>query len=422
MWYMGVESSVMADRPNVNSQSGIDAELLMFADSVDQAQHTADAQEPAYRAQWGQQGAPVNRGDTAIGANGSWGRRVETEPLTPAVNRVDSVPSANGSWGRRVEVEPLTPRPLQVEPLTPRPLENNFKTPDWGVEPLRQAEQPAPLERTTVTEALPRPEGGVLTVRYGEADFDKKIWQGGYDTLRITGFPQGVGVSSWMDNGGVYFWYLGGTDGNAHHHMPPNLKTLEVNGVRQDVDEMRLQSSQAVLAEADPYHKGFSSINGSTDAMQFGMRMSSIADGTLQMQEKMLRQMAEGSPNNPYFRIYLADAILAQAFKPVINQVLSGQNTISVNDAYTLRRIDEAIIENQKAQQISNQFGRVMFPNTNMQPGLNPFALNPIYYNPDMYWGGALYQSYQREVGLKFLKAFAANAGKFELPPIEPGR
>ncbi len=269
-----------------------------------------------------------------------------------------------------------------------------------------------------------QPVNGVLQLAYGDPNFDRKLSAGNYETLKITGLPQGEAVSPWVDNKGYFFWFKSGSDNRAHHYIPAGVKNIEVNGVRQNMDELRIQASQAYMSEQDGIKNGFASLDAKAHPYEYARRMAAVSQQALDLQERTLRQAADASPNNPYFRIYLADTILASAFKPVIEGISNNPNQpVNFDNPYTLAKVDQALSELKKAEGVARQQGNLYGPNTEMMPMLSPFALNPYYYNPDMYWGGALYQAYQREVGLTMMKAWIKSGMlKIELPPALPGR
>ena len=305
-----------------------------------------------------------------------------------------------------------------------QPGDNSALSTGWefGRDQTNQATATRPTDNATGaagrvsdrTSAPARP--GVLQLDYGDQSFDQKLSGINPPTLQINGLPKGVQINSWIDDKGAFFWYNNGADGRTHHYLPSNLKSIEVNGVKQDVDEMKIQASQAYLAEQDRGRIGFAAINKGTNPIEYAERMSAISDQALQLEEKTLREAAINSPNNPYFPIYLADTVVAQAFKPVLQQVTDGQNKVELNNPYTVGKIDEALQMLKYAEQIASKQGNLQGPNTEMMPGLYPFALNPHFHNPDMYWSGALYQAYQREVALTLLKTYMQHSGTLELP------
>lgn len=283
--------------------------------------------------------------------------------------------------------------------------------------------QPVQPERPIVADRTGNPGNSrVLELSYNDREFDRKLAAGNYDTLRIKDLPPGVKISSWVDDKGFFFWYRDGNDNRRPHYIPGDVKTIEVAGFSQNVDEMRLNATMAHLREADQSRVGFTAVNGRTSPLEFAQRMGNLGQQELDNQERWLRTAAAGSPNNPYFRIYLSDILLAQAFRPIMDQLNSGRDRIDLNTPYTQAKLQQAIAEAQRAQQITRGQSGLRYPNVDMAPALHPFGLNPYAYNPDMYWGGALYQSYQREVGLKALQFYIQRFSSVELPPIMPPR
>lgn len=288
---------------------------------------------------------------------------------------------------------------------------------------MRQPGQPAGArDNTRVTDKAAQPGNGTIELSYTDPQFDKKLWSGNYNTLRIKDLPAGVQVSSWVDNNGFFMWFKGGNDNKAHHYLPPGLKTIEVGNYTQNVDEMRIQASLSSIQEADRAKQGFTAVNERTNPLDFAKRMGGLGAEHLAMQEKALRQAADASPNNPYFRIYLSDILVAQAFKPIMDQVAGGATRVDLNTPYTQQKLKEAAQEAVKAEQVARQYGGARYPNVEMMPGLFPFNLNRYSYNPDLYWSGALYQGYRREVQIKLLQTYIQQFSSVELPPALPGR
>ena len=207
----------------------------------------------------------------------------------------------------------------------------------------------------------------------------------------------------------------------VHHYLPANLKEIEVNGVKGSADELRIQASQFFMEEQNGIKNGFASINNNTNSLEYAQRMAQVAAGALNLQEQALRQGVQGSPNNPYFCIYLSDTLVGQAMQSVIQDIKSGRN-VNSNNPTTLKKIDEAIEQTRQAREVAARYGNTYVPSAQMMP-LSPYALNPYFFNPDLYWGGALYQACQREVGLKVIRnLITSGALKFELPPNLPPR
>lgn len=264
---------------------------------------------------------------------------------------------------------------------------------------------------------------GTLELRYGDPEFQQKLGAATGDTLKIAGLPTNVGISTWLDEKGFFIWFIDGQQQRQRMYLPNSFKNIEVNGVKQSVDELKISTAEAVMAEAKGQQQGFYSYSGRTNPIEYGKRLAGIAGQSLALQEKFLREGVANSPNNPYFRIYLSDVLLAKALQPILQQVQTGQ-PIQTNNPATMAAIDDAIKEARAAQQTSMQQGNLRVVDIQRAPQLNPFALNPYMRNPDIYWGGALYQSYQREVSLTMLKQLIATGilNNLELPPALPPR
>jgi hypothetical protein len=147
--------------------------------------------------------------------------------------------------------------------------------------------------------------------------------------------------------------------------------------------------------------------------------MGEVSGTALEYQAKLLRDGAAASPSNPYFHIYLADVLAAQAIQPVVADIVAGKQAYFDNP-YTNGKIEEALKEVQAARLVTQRYGDILKPPTYEIP-LSPFSLNPYSYNPDYYWSGASYQAATREVQLRMLQG-AIKLGKLpiELPPALP--
>lgn len=280
---------------------------------------------------------------------------------------------------------------------------------------------------------------GVLEVTYGEAGFDAKIAQNNYTKLVIKGLPKDLAPSPWVDEEsgkGFFFWLKNQKNPDASdrnkHYFPSNLKEIEIaqyqgniyKPVMIKVDEMRIAASQAYMRKQND--SGFASYKNATDAYTYAANMSKIAGGALGYQESLLRQGAEASPDNPYFRIYLADVLAAQAIQPVLEKIARGE-TAYFDNPETRKKVADALTEVRLAKQITRQYGDIMKPPAYEMP-LSPFSLNPYSYNPDYYWSGAAYQASIREMQLGLLQTAIINGSLaklqqfIQLPPDLPPR
>jgi hypothetical protein len=286
-----------------------------------------------------------------------------------------------------------------------------------------------------VTDRPPQPapvSNGTIELTYGEKDFDAKLAQGNYSKVVIKGLPQDMLPSPWIDDQagkGFFFWLKNQQNPNASdrskHYFPSNLKTIEIAQMQGNIykpiminaDEMRIAASQAFMRSQNK--EGFASYTKATDVFTYAQKMGEVSGTALEYQAKLLRDGAAASPSNPYFHIYLADVLAAQAIQPVVADIVAGKQAYFDNP-YTNGKIEEALKEVQAARLVTQRYGDILKPPTYEIP-LSPFSLNPYSYNPDYYWSGASYQAATREVQLRMLQG-AIKLGKLpiELPPALP--
>lgn len=292
----------------------------------------------------------------------------------------------------------------------------------WNPPPVSdRPPQPAPVSN------------GVLQVTYGEKDFDAKLAQTNYSKVVITGVPKDLLPSPWIDDQagkGFFFWLKNQKNPDASdrnkHYFPSNLKTIEIaqyqgniyKPVMINADEMRIAASQAFMRGQNK--EGFASYSNATDVFTYAKKMSEVSSTALDYQAKLLRDGAASSPSNPYFHIYLADVLVAQAIQPVVADLMAGKQAYFDNP-YTNGKIEEAQKELRAAREVTQKYGDILKPPAYEIP-LSPFGLNPYSYNPDYYWSGASYQAATREIQLRMLQG-AIKLGKdlpIELPPALP--
>ena len=278
------------------------------------------------------------------------------------------------------------------------------------------------LPKSKVTDCpLPNPvKGGVLELSYRDPDFDRKLNCGyDYQTLKITDMPPEVKLRHWIDDKGYFFWFPKGSDRESPHHYPRNLRVIEIDGQRQDVDLQRIQVSDAHMAKQTGLQTGFYSMGRSTNVLSYFRRMSEVSQSALNYEEEALRQGAQTS-NNPYFRIYLSDVLVTQAMQPIIKGMTEG-GKVDLGNPETIKKLDEAIEELRRAQKTSlaelQQGNR--YPAGNVAPPLSPFL---FYSDPYAFWGGSLYQAQRREAALVMVRGLIKSGAfsNIELPPALP--
>ncbi|HEY9870761.1 MAG TPA: hypothetical protein V6D08_16470 [Candidatus Obscuribacterales bacterium] len=264
---------------------------------------------------------------------------------------------------------------------------------------------------------------GTLELRYDDPDFDRKLTSGyQFNTLKITGLPPEIKLRHWVDDNGYFFWFqASGENPPKRHHYPAGLKVIEIDGQRQDVDMQRIQVSEAYMAKMTGQSQGFDSMDRRTDVMTYFKRMSGLSESALALEEKILREGVQNS-SNPYFRIYLADVLMTQAMKPIIDGVLSGGQA-QMDNPETMRKLDEALEMLRQAQKLSyDELAKGnRYPPGNVSMPLAPYLL---YGNPYAFWGGSLYQAQRREVALTFIRSLIQSGAlnNIELPPALPPR
>jgi hypothetical protein len=272
-----------------------------------------------------------------------------------------------------------------------------------------------------------------MQLSYGDPNFDAKLAQTNYNKVVITGVPKEFSPSPWVDESGkgYFFWFKNPKNPDASdrskHYFPANLKQVEIaqyqgnsyKPVLINADEMRIAASQAFMRSQN--ESGYGSFKGNTDVFKYANELAKITTPALQYEEQLMREGAKNSPSNPYFRIYLADVLTAEAIQPVIQALASGQRAYFDNPQ-TQGKIDEALQQVRQAGQITRTYGNLQGPPRYEIP-LSPFGLNPYSYNPDYYWTGAAYQAATREVQLTALKQMVTMGNlPIELPPALPPR
>lgn len=264
---------------------------------------------------------------------------------------------------------------------------------------------------------------GKQVIAWNDPQLDAKLKEG-FARVEITGMPKGATLHHWVDEKGYFFFFkVDGKNGQPHHYTP-NLRTLEVEGQTQDVEKHKILVAESYMAKKMGIYvginDGFASIEKRDDVIGYMARMSNLGLDYLNVQEKILRENANNS-TNPYFRIFLADVMVAKAVQPIIKQALAG-GTIRLDNPDTIKQIDEAIKELKAAQNASN---KGLEPGNKWPPRNVPMPMRPFQYDdPYVFFGGSLYQSQRREVALVWLKGLlqAGALPAIELPPVRKAR
>ena len=268
---------------------------------------------------------------------------------------------------------------------------------------------------------------GVLQMSYRDAqsgDFDRQMAAArGFNTVNIRDLPPGVSIAHWIDDRGYFFWFVGGNDNNQRHYYPANTRSIAVGNAVQDLTLERMRVHDAFSAQ----HGGFRSMERGSNPISYLANMSRYGQDALDIQARALEESARTSPN-PYFKIYLADIYVAQAMKPIVDQMLrTGQ--ANPNNPQTLDRLNRALellqtVQRNSRTQLSDP--RVnRFPPANTVMPMDPYSVYEHgagrYFD---FWGGSLDQARHREVAITTLRDLIKHNAlpRFELPPALPPR
>ncbi len=282
---------------------------------------------------------------------------------------------------------------------------------------------PAPTDRATG----PLVRDGVLELSYRDAtsgEFDRLMASArNFNTINIRDMPPGVSVAHWIDERGYFFHFLNGNDGSRRHYYPANTRSIAVGTANQNLTQERMRVHDEFAAQ----HGGFRSMERGTNVVNYLANMSRYGQDSLDIQARALEESARSSPN-PYFKIYLADIYVAQAMKPIVDQMLR-TGSANPNNPATLDRLNRALEQLQAAQRDSR--GQLSDPRVNRFPPANAVMPMDPYsvfeHGPSRYfdfWGGSLDQARTRETAITLLRdMIKLNAlPRMELPPALPQR
>ncbi len=387
-----------------------------------------------------------------------WKPQTGAQPLKPADQDVAQPPEFRAGGGAGAPKDWRTAQPTDVQAAAGAPPKTDWRIPpkttdvpkgetaapktDWRIPPQptdvpklggagapktdwRIPPQPAdvpklggagaPTDKVAISDrpaAAARP--GLAELSYNDPDFDKKLWAGNYNALRITDLPQDVKVSSWVDKNGFFLFYKNGNDDRKPHYLPPSVRTIEANSGVRNADELRLQAQAGARLDKNPVVINFEKVYGRENPLVFAQRMGGIGTQALADLEVTLRKEVVTSPNDPMAHFLLSDVLLGQAFKPIIEQVTSGSDVIKLKNPYTDQRLDEAIKERQTAMDIMKR-EKLSFPNP-------PVIVGRYDRRGDIEAQLGLYPNWWGDLQLKVLKSYIDRMPVIELPPILPPR
>jgi len=260
-------------------------------------------------------------------------------------------------------------------------------------------ESPAPEVQTPQQPAVVSLE---LTLRYIDADFETKLRRAvEVRTLAIDGLPHGVRLRHAVGETGFYFWFDDGSQNIKRYYYPKGLREIRVNSQYINVDLERKWLIESYLAKYCPNSGGFFSINNVTDLrayISYISRLSHIAEDKLDFLFKSLCLAVEES-SSPYFRIYVADIVLARILKCIMLHKLK-QRLASLDDAeiISMTRAIVSLLDSAQAE-AQRALSEINCPAQTEQ--FMPLSGDTLKTNPRAFWLGSLYQAQRRSAFLK---------------------
>ena len=311
-----------------------------------------------------------------------------------------------------------------------------------------------------------------------EADFNdvpnSQIGRLFYEAIKVENVPKGlipdkVVPSHYVNDNGHFFFFMpkdGSTPIDKGDHYELNDGTKYPKGIfyySQTAKQIEMTDTDGKVVaslnltegrkaadaayqqrEGHPHHaydvyktryEAFASLEGkksdTSNPVTYMNNLSKLADRGIDQNIESLRQMAEGNPN-PYYKIYLADMLLAKAMLPIGRsirenpvQALNDARFVQLNNPETMRLLDEAI---RNLEDVSKESGDTLHSKGMRTPGNVLMPMYPWGYgNNDRdgyyrFWGGSLDQARHRELQLRFLKGFLQAMPTVELPGNLPAR
>lgn len=350
----------------------------------------------------------------------------------------------------------------------------------------KKPELPAGVTRTEkpaggdATDRVTSPEAGVTPERNFRsvvtADFNNmdnsQIGRLFYDAVKVENVPRGiipdkVVPSHYVNDNGHYFFFMP-KDGSApldkgdHYELGDGTKfpkgifyysqtakqidiqdvdgkvvaSLNLTEGRKAADQAYEQANGKAPGAYDVYkrrYEAFASLEGrkseTSNPVDYMNNLSKLGGSALDQNIESLRQMADGNPN-PYYKIYLADMLLAKAMLPIGRSIrenpikaLNDARFVQLNNPETMELLDEAIRELESVSKVS---GDTLHDKGLRTPGNVLMPMYPYGYGPNdqqgyyRFWGGSLDQARHRELQLKFLKGFLQAMPQVELPGALP--
>lgn len=238
---------------------------------------------------------------------------------------------------------------------------------------------------------------GTLVLRYGDPEFDRKIGSAGkIDTLCVHGLPQGVRMRQGMDERGFYFWFEDGFEQLGRYFHPSGLREIKINGQSLDIDLEKLWLIDSFIVRYNKHQASFASLNSEShirELFSYFCRLSRMSTSKLEHLSMVLCNATDQS-DNPYFRIYLADVLMASCLRTLIESRFRVRRA-SLDEESVTRVFESALALLLSAQtNCKEELGKLgETPDCNQ---IMPLAAASQRLNASAFWSGAYYQATRR--------------------------
>jgi hypothetical protein len=324
-------------------------------------------------------------------------------------------------WLQGVREDPIIAGPRQAQPVE-KGAATAAPEPERKVEPAK----PVLVPKDAPSEHLATVEKGLLKLSVGDKNFDEALSWTTYKTIDLKA-PPNMTLSHSVDANGYFFELRDRGTGAAvdgrRHYYPANaagvclndggitnlerqrLSSNEAAANQSIKNEIALHPAQAALYPPDmPYFHNIDADTAKTSMTvnQFAAQLSDVSAFALAVQEKTLRESAGAYPENPYFKLYLADAYTGEALRPITEQIRAGVPVV-MDKTLTLQALDKAI---DVLNTVESQSLVGATPQGNVTEKLHPYEVfdHQTEANRNLFYTGAYDQGKRRLDTLKQLE------------------
>ncbi len=242
------------------------------------------------------------------------------------------------------------------------------------------------------------PPGSVmdLELKYNDPEFESKLLAAGaVKALNIGALPPGVRLVLEFDEHGFFFRFEGGIDSKRHYYFPKGLKEIRVNSQFIDAD---LERKWLVGGLLSGYKHTFKSLDAEAEVkslVHYYCELAQLPTATMDTLINCLRRTVDGS-NDPYFRIYLADLIMARVLKSLIAKKYKS-SAVTVNWAEAVAIVENVLdLYESVVRDTVTALDCLNFSASDA--GVMPLSVIPMRRDPRAFWAGAHYQGSKRAV------------------------